>query len=164
MKLVNRERCEERFMRYVNKAESGCWLWTGNRKTFGYDYGLFFTGRRGHTMSAHRASWELFRGEIPSGLCVLHTCDIPRCVNPGHLFLGTVKDNVRDMFQKGRQSKQRGEHNHNATLTAEQAANIRRDPRRNYLVAREYGVSWSTVADIKRGRSWKHLPNTGTHT
>lgn len=51
---------------------------------------------------AHRVAWELTYGPIPNGLRVLHTCDNPRCVNPGHLMLGTQSDNIADSMRKGR--------------------------------------------------------------
>jgi hypothetical protein len=87
-----------RFWRFVEKTES-CWLWRGGRisKT---GYGTTSVMRK--RILAHRASWELHNGPIPSGLWVLHTCDNPICVNPAHLFLGDRADNMRDAFQKGR--------------------------------------------------------------
>ena len=77
---------------------TGCWLWKVIYHPFGY--GTFY--HMGKTIGAHRMSWILFRGEIPQGLCVLHICDVPGCVNPHHLFLGTKLDNMRDCVAKGR--------------------------------------------------------------
>lgn len=83
-------------------TRSRCWLWTGKVNHFGY--GRFQSGRRGVNVSstAHRYAWRIFRGEIPVGLCVLHRCDIPACVNPDHLYLGTKADNMRDMAARSR--------------------------------------------------------------
>lgn len=82
----------------------GCWVWQGSKNRDGY--GLFMRdGRRRpgrRCERASRVSWELHRGPIPRGLWVLHKCDNPSCVNPDHLFLGTVQDNVADMMRKGR--------------------------------------------------------------
>lgn len=89
-----------RFYRYVLIAD-GCWLWTGAKNRMGY--GVFQIGRRGEgTVLASRYAWEFFCGDIPDGLCVLHRCDTPACVNHRHLFLGTRADNNRDMVAKGR--------------------------------------------------------------
>jgi hypothetical protein len=56
----------------------------------------------GKTKGTHRVAWELIYGSIPNGLNVLHRCDVPSCVNPYHLFLGTNSDNIKDAFRKGR--------------------------------------------------------------
>lgn len=91
---------EERFWRYVDRTDDGCWLWTGylNAQT---GYGRFYP-RGGPIVGAHRFMWEIQHGPIPSGMEVCHTCDVRPCVRPDHLFLGTRADNVRDMMAKGR--------------------------------------------------------------
>ena len=87
----------QRFWRYVEKTET-CWLWTGG--TNGYGYGRLWV--RGHFVGTHRVSFSMHVGPIPDGLCVLHTCDVPACIRPDHLFLGTHRDNMHDMVQKKR--------------------------------------------------------------
>lgn len=91
-----------RFWPKVNVlGETQCWNWMASIKPNGY--GQIGRGGRGAgVVYAHRASWELVNGKIPDGLQVLHHCDNRRCVNPSHLFLGTQKDNIRDMLSKGR--------------------------------------------------------------
>lgn len=88
---------EERFHESYLRGE-GCWLWM--KALNGDGYGHFYTGSK--IDKAHRASWRFHRGDIPSGMSVLHSCDNPRCVNPDHLFLGSQRDNVIDMAQKKR--------------------------------------------------------------
>ena len=91
----------QRFSEKYEVSESGCWLW---RSTIVFKgYGQFYLN--GKSRFAHRASWLLHKGAIPGGLFVCHTCDVPRCVNPEHLFLGTNKDNMQDMARKGRGRK-----------------------------------------------------------
>jgi hypothetical protein len=98
------ERPEDRFWSKVERSQ-GCWLWTGGANEHGY--GRFQIGRSRDEASvelAHRYSWRLATAlDIPPGLCVLHLCDNPPCVNPDHLVLGTQAANVFDMVQKNRQ-------------------------------------------------------------
>jgi len=87
------------FWDYVKKThDRGCWVWAGSkiRKGYGYWSG---GGSRG---LAHRHSWALQNGPIPDGLWVLHHCDNPPCVNPAHLYLGTVVENVQDAVSRNR--------------------------------------------------------------
>lgn len=90
--------------RYIPEPNTGCWLWCGTLNQNGYGKIL----RRVHgEVSAHRLFWTAHRGPIPDGLWVLHRCDTPACVNPAHLFLGTIQDNTYDMIAKGRAAWQK---------------------------------------------------------
>lgn len=83
---------------------NGCWDWTWNKDKDKDGYGLFHA--RPH-QKAHRFSYEMFKGEFDKSLYVCHTCDNPSCVNPDHLWLGTVKDNNNDTLTKNRHAKQK---------------------------------------------------------
>lgn len=98
--LFHNRKFRERFAAKV-KDTGSCWLWTGACSDNGYGQ-VRIGGRKGTTVSAHRIVWQLCRGPIPNDLKVCHTCDIPNCVNPNHLFLGTHQMNMDDMILKGR--------------------------------------------------------------
>lgn len=133
-------------------TESGCWIWMGSicgSNDYGY---AFYKWQRN---IAHRLAWIAYRGPIPGGLLVLHSCDVSVCCNPAHLFLGTHRDNMRDMTSKNRQAI--GERQGSAKLTREQVKAIRDDPRKQRDIARAFGVSKSLVHVIKSRQAWKHL-------
>lgn len=86
-----------RFWRFVD-CSGEHWLWRGGKRG---QYGAF-TERYGHSVIASRYAYELTHGPIPLGFNILHACDIPACVRPEHLFIGTQKDNIADARRKGR--------------------------------------------------------------
>lgn len=147
-----------RFLAKVERiTESGCWIWMASTSA---GYGQF--KMNGRMEKAHRASYTLFKGEIPLGKILLHICDVTQCVSPAHLMIGTHKDNLDDMHRKGRQhypgapaGALAGEKNGRAKLTAEQAAEIRSSAKSTRMLAREYGVSRANIQFIKHGRSWR---------
>jgi len=87
----------------VSDDPDGCWEWTGGRdaKTGYGKFRLLYSGRQPH-LWAHRVAYLLSRGVLPEGRRVLHRCDNPPCCRPDHLFVGTQRDNLRDMLAKGR--------------------------------------------------------------
>lgn len=109
--VMKKQTTGERFWSKVNKTPT-CWLWVGftNRK----GYGCFrpLGGRSVNPILAHRYAWTVYKGQIPDGFCVLHSCDVPNCVRVDHLFLGTNLDNVKDCMQKGRRTYALGEKSH----------------------------------------------------
>jgi hypothetical protein len=90
----------ERFWERVNKGND-CWVWVGNRLPKGYGR-MCSGGKSGQVLLAHRVSWALHNGPIPTGKYICHTCDNPPCVNPNHLFLASHAENMADMVAKGR--------------------------------------------------------------
>ncbi len=142
---------EDRYWLAVRKAPTGCWGWAGSVNNHGY-------GKVGQHY-AHRFSWQLHFGPIPVGLYVMHVCDNPPCTNPSHLQLGTQKANMEDASRKGRLRSRppRGEANHFAKLTAQQALEIRRrrlagEPRK--VIAASFGIRVEHVGRIALGHAW----------
>ena len=136
--------------------ESTCRWWAAS--TNGNGYGLFYLD--GKMQKAHRVAWILANGPIPDGeghhgTCVLHRCDNRLCVNPDHLFLGTMADNMDDMAKKGRSTK--GERHPKAKLTEGQVLEIFHAEGLHREIAKNYGISRQQVGDIKLGKSWTHL-------
>lgn len=103
--------------------------------------------------------WEQYFGPIPSGLQVLHTCDIRNCVYPGHLFLGTQLDNMRDKVNKKRQAV--GDKHGRAKMTNRQAQECLDAWRTGTIsqgqLAKKYGVVQTTIGDLVNRKTWKNL-------
>lgn len=98
MKIPRKDKMLKLESRIERITESGCWIWTGLLSNSGYGK----IGDDYKTYSTHRYSYTLYKGEIPKGKLVLHSCDTKECCNPNHLFLGTQSDNIKDMYNKNR--------------------------------------------------------------
>lgn len=134
----------DRLERYSEKVpESGCWLWIHGVGSKGYGH----TSIDGKHIEAHRLAWLLAKGSDAGRLCVCHRCDIPSCVNPAHLFLGTHRDNVRDSIGKGRARVCRTR----SRLSAEDIDFIKNGPMGCKRLMKKYGMSKSHLQRIRRG-------------
>lgn len=144
---------KQRFMQKVKKS-NGCWEWMAFKQRTGY--GRFTVNKI--SRYAPRVSYELFRGPIPDGLFVCHSCDNPSCVNPGHLWLGTTKDNALDKIRKGRHQRCDGEFNGQAIYRWDLVREIRKlhsDGIRQNELMRRYGIKKGTIWAIVNGKIWK---------
>lgn len=145
MSLPKYEEAVKFFWEHVNKTD-GCWLWTGTQNISGkFVRGIIYVN--GYIVFVHRFSYELHYGKILDDSQVLHKCDVMLCVRPEHLFKGTQKDNMNDMYYRGRWPFK---------LTSEQVAQIRLDHLNGTKIAplaRRYNVSWTCIYRIVRNVS-----------
>jgi len=154
--------------------KQGCWGWSGPKLKLGYGVLSLNTviGEKAVT-SAHRFSYSKYKGVIPDGLCVMHICDNPSCINPNHLVLGTRGDNNTDRSVKGRSGTKHysdaerkrysgmtaGEKNPMAKLTEVQAIKIKYEHKdlSSRVLAELYNISLSLVKNIRSNNAWKHI-------
>lgn len=139
-RVVQKRRFRTIKARLLNRIQFGhstCWYWVGSCDALGYGR-LHAYGEN----KVHRVAWRVFQGSIPSGMDVLHRCDVRNCVNPDHLFVGTHQDNMQDITRKGRQRYVRlcGEHNPQAKLSRGQVEEMR-------ALRASTGLSYSKIAD-----------------
>ena len=149
----------KKFWSLVDKTQS-CWEWT--RSTGSHGYGQYYV-EPSKPLAAHRYAWTATFGKIPDGLFVLHKCDNKKCVRPDHLFLGTQKENMRDMCNKGRHSKEcsKGDDNPNTKISDADVIEIkkrwirgtRQIPGNALALSIEYGVTRARIYQLASGRS-----------
>jgi hypothetical protein len=132
---------------------TACMEWVGLKDKDGY--GRMFD--QGRNARAHRVSYEMTKGSIPSGMVVMHTCDNPPCVNPDHLKCGTHAENNADRAAKGRNGDQNGERNNNSKLTEADVLYIRSCNRKNADIAKEFNVARSLITMIINRTIWRHI-------
>jgi len=134
-----------------------CWAWTAAVRRDGY--GWLRVG--GRMLRAHRVSWAIHNGPIPTGMCVCHRCDTRSCVNPEHFFLGTKGDNNRDCVAKKRHVPLPGEQNSQAKLTEAKVIQIRKlyatGGVSQKALGKRFGVAKSNIWSILSRKHWVHL-------
>lgn len=144
----------ERFWAKVDRpTPDSCWLWTAGVNNTGY--GRVYDNARGGPVLAHRAAWELTQGPIPDGLHALHHCDVPACVNPRHLYLGTDADNQRDCHTRGRARRALALDNGRAKLSDEDVLAIHSLAAEGLMrveIAQRFGVNSAHVSRILSGQ------------
>jgi len=165
--LLRRFNCLTEFSKENHpKLGTKCLMWKGAVGKLGYGHMLVGSRKDDsrRTVTVSRVSWELFRGEIPEGMCVCHRCDNPACVNVEHLFLGTVADNNLDCRIKGRHGSKtkpdaipRGEARAFAKLKPGDILAIRSSAETQRSLADRYGVRQSTISLVRLRKSWKHI-------
>lgn len=147
-----------KFLKNVKIDHEGCWLFQKDGKR---RYGrIMFSGS---FQAAHRVSFQIFKGPIPSNLHVLHTCDKPRCVNPEHLYSGTHQDNMRDRTARKRLPSRAGVKNHNVKLKESEVIKIRQTEEKitHTALAKIYEISPEMISLIRRGKAWQNLKQHG---
>ena len=158
METVMLKADENRFNKHVIITPS-CWLWKGARYTNGY--GLFHFNEA--TIGAHRFSYLFYKGPIPPGLIVRHTCDVRNCVNPEHLIVGTHEENTADAKERGRLrfGVLFGENCGSAKIDNQTARQIKDLLKcglfSHATIARFYKISTKIVGRINRGETWRDV-------
>lgn len=141
------------FWSKVEKTD-GCWLWRGTLSTGGYGR----TRVGGKKQLAHRVAYSLAVGAIPEGAVVCHACDVPACVNPAHLWVGTHAENIADRDAKKRFAKGEGHGSHKLTDVEVLEIRARHTAGATFCgMARDYGVSRVSIRAVVMGVYWRHL-------
>jgi hypothetical protein len=142
-----------------------CWEFFGSRVKFGYGHIHFKVNGKNTQINAHRGMWISLFGPLKSEDVILHNCDNPKCVNPGHLSKGTRTDNIRDMIKKKRAwiqqpGNQVGSKNHASKLTEAHVYEIKNllNQKVSYAkISKAYGVSIGAIGKIARRQTWTHV-------
>jgi hypothetical protein len=145
------DRCVKRFhKKYGAPNENGCVIWNGTLNDRGYGQLLLAKGKG--MKYAHRIAWVLANGDLPSDKMVLHKCDVPRCINVDHLFLGSAMDNSRDMVAKGRHAWRQGTRWQKLNATdGERICDLRAHGCTQQQIADWFGVSRPLISLILNG-------------
>lgn len=143
----------QRFEENIFHSPDGCWYWLGAPQFTGYG-----TIRKNSvSISAHRLSYEFYKGPIPDGLWVLHTCDNKLCVNPDHLYAGTHAQNTLDAVSRGRFNPAKGSKHCCAKVNEVDVLEIRASKKTTKELAKIYNIGERAILLIKDRTNWKHI-------
>lgn len=131
---------------------NGCVLWTG---TTPGESGYATVSIHGVRSLVHRLAYQTLVGPIPDGLYVCHHCDVPLCVNPDHLFLGTALANIHDCLRKGR-NRTSGKLTEEKVIWIREQLKVHRHGNMS-RIARELGVSKALIRNIRNGTAWGYV-------
>lgn len=152
----------ERFTEKMDKRGGACWPFLGFVNSKGTGYGMFGweheEGAPLRTIGAHVASYLLFKGPVPSGMCVMHNCNNRACVNPAHLELGTGKQNMEHCVATRRIAS--GERQGLAVMTEDRVRELRARHtagESGLSLAKAFGISQATASQIIRRVTWRHV-------
>jgi hypothetical protein len=143
---------EKRMIANSKESSSGCIEWVKFKKL---GYGV--AGFNGRIEQAHRVAWIIKNGPIPKGMQINHICHNRACIKIDHLYLGTQKENMRDMDMSGRRNKTFGINNGMAKLNNDLVKLIRKDKRTNAAIAKDFSVSKSLISAVRRFLIWTHV-------
>lgn len=146
---------QQRILRHVRIFKDGCWIWTGAKDKDGY--GVLTLPNPHRSCRVPRYAYTVFKGPIPEGMIVLHSCDTPACCNPEHLRVGTYTDNVHDCRAKGRLADTKGEKHGRAKLTEEIVRQIRAWTGSQGEAAKHFGVTQQCISKVVTRRHWGHV-------
>lgn len=132
-----------------------CILWEKAKSKAGYGQ----RGVNGKVYYVHRLEYEKHHGPIPEGMVIRHTCDNPACYNIEHLLLGTQKENMADMYERGRENRNaaKGTKQHLAKLDDDKVRYILASTKTGLALARELGVTKHTIYRVRSGKTWRHI-------
>jgi len=142
--------------KYIPVTECGCWVWLGAIRGEN-NYGAMRINKR--TIGAHRVSYMIHHGNIPDEMQVLHKCDNRLCVNPEHLYAGNQKQNIRDMYNRGRNvyTGNKGTKHPSSKITEDIVIEIRLSKLSEKELCEKYKLSRSHVSRIINNKSWRHI-------
>lgn len=143
---------KERLLSHVESHDNpeSCWIWK--------DSNTYGTVRiNGKKYKSHRLMCQVHHKVDVTGLCVLHSCDNPRCINPNHLRVGTHQENMQDRVLRNRGGNLKGSNNGRALLNEDDVVFIRKSKLQTKELMSMYGISKVTICGIRRGAKWKHV-------
>jgi hypothetical protein len=152
LSVMTYDKCKEKFFERVLKNNNRCWKWLGSYHTKN-GYGNFHFGIIKKRDFAHRVSYWIHNGVYPYGMVIKHSCDNKWCVNPEHLSMGTIAENIKEAVERGLIPY--GENSSSSKLTKAQVDFIRSNNIAIAVLAAQFGVSDSTISRARNGITWK---------